>query len=65
VGVVKDGLRHAFCSAHLAEHGNITKSLIASGHTDAKVFWQHYYRAMSKEEAAKYWAVKPEFKPMF
>jgi integrase len=65
VDVVKDGMRHGFCSAHLAEHGDITKSLLASGHTDAKVFWQHYYRAMSKEEAAKYWAVKPKFVPEF
>ena len=65
VGVVKDGMRHGFCSAHLAEHGDITKSLLASGHTDSKVFWGHYYRAMSKEEAAKYWAVKPEFVPQF
>jgi integrase len=65
VDVVKDGMRHGFCSAHLAEHGDITKSLLASGHTDAKVFWQHYYRAMSKEEAEKYWAVKPEFVPEF
>ena len=65
VAVVKDGMRHGFCSAHLAEHGDITKSLLASGHTDAKIFWQHYYRAMSKEESAKYWAVKPEFVPEF
>src|SRR5258708_7192309 len=65
VDVVKDGMRHGFCSAHLAEHGDITKSLLASGHTDAKVFWQHYYRAMSKEAAAAYWAVKPEFVPEF
>jgi integrase len=65
VKVVKDGLRHAFCSAHLAKHGDLTKSLLASGHTDAKVFWQHYYRAMSKEEAKEYWAIKPEFKPLF
>ena len=65
VDVVKDGMRHGFCSAHLAEHGDITKSLLASGHTGAKVFWQHYYRAMSKEEAEKYWEVKPEFVPEF
>jgi integrase len=65
VKVVKDGLHHAFCSAHLAEYGDITKSLLASGHTDAKVFWGHYHRAMSKDEAAGCWAVKPEFKPMF
>jgi hypothetical protein len=31
VDVVKDGMRHGFGSAHLAEHGDITKSLIASG----------------------------------
>jgi integrase len=65
VAVVKDGMRHGFCSAHLAEHGDITKSLLASGHTDAKVFWQHYYRSMSKEEAAAYWSVKPKFVPEF
>jgi integrase len=65
VKVVKDGLRHAFCSAHLVEHDNITKSLLASGHTDSKVFWGHYYRAMSKEEAAEYWTIKPEFVPQF
>jgi integrase len=65
VEVVKDGMRHAFCSAHLAKHGDLTKSLLASGHTDAKIFWQHYYRAMSADEAEKYWSVKPEFKPEF
>jgi hypothetical protein len=63
--VVKDGMRHSFCSAHPARHGDLTKSLLASGHTDAKIFWKHYYRAMPADDAEKYWAIKPEFKPEF
>jgi integrase len=65
VAVVKDGMRHGFCSAHLAKFGDVTKSLLASGHTDSKIFWQHYYRAMSASEAEAYWSIRPDFVPMF
>jgi integrase len=59
VDVVKDGLRHGFCSFHLAMYGDLTRSLLASGHSDPKVFWRNYYRHASSDDSRRFWSLAP------
>jgi site-specific recombinase XerD len=49
--ILQDAARHSFCSYYLAEVGDLTKALLASGHTRPQVFWQHYYAHATPEEA--------------
>jgi integrase len=57
---LKDGLRHTFASAHMAEHGDATKTMLALGHKDLKMIWKNYYRHMTAEEAEKFWGIVPK-----
>jgi integrase len=57
---LKDGLRHTYASAHMAEHGDATKTMLALGHKDLKMIWKNYYRHVSPEEATKFWAIMPK-----
>jgi integrase len=59
VPLIADGLRHAFCSAHLAYHGDLNRLLLMSGHTNPQILWRHYYRHFSKDEAQRYWSITP------
>jgi integrase len=60
VKVIQDGMRHTFCSAHLAKHKDINRLLIQSGHADPKLLWRHYYRVMSEAAAEQFWAIAPK-----
>jgi len=57
---LKDGFRHTFASAHMAKHGDATKTMLALGQKDLKMIWRHYYRHMTAEEAEKFWVVVPK-----
>jgi integrase len=57
--IPQDIARHSFCSHFLALTGDLTKSLLASGHTDPKIFWQHYYQHCTEEETKAFWAIMP------
>ncbi len=37
---LKDGFRHTFASAHMAKHGDATKTMLALGQKDLKMIWQ-------------------------
>jgi integrase len=57
--IPQDIARHTFCSHYLAKTGDLTKSLLASGHTDPTVFWQHYYQHVTAEETTVFWSIMP------
>jgi integrase len=57
---LKDGFRHTFASAHMAKHGDATKTMLALGQKDLKMIWRHYYRHMTAEETEKFWAMMPK-----
>jgi integrase len=69
VGVTKEGkpkrrwvqqvARHSFCSYWLAQHGDIDRLVILSGHESKEVMWNSYYRAATKDTAKKFWGIKP------
>ena len=56
--VPKDVGRHSFCSYFLASSGSLDKSLLASGHTEPRTFWQNYYAHATAEQAAAFWAIR-------
>jgi integrase len=57
---VSSGGRHCFASYWLAaNHNDIDRLVILSGHTDKTVLWKHYYRATTKHEALKFWSILP------
>ena len=54
-----NGLRHSFGSYHLAEYGDAVKTATQMGHRDQNVVHNHYKALILKNEAGKYWALKP------
>ena len=58
-----DIARHSFASYFLAKTGDLTKSLLATGHQQPKIFWEHYHAHVSAEDTAKYWAIAPKPTP--
>jgi integrase len=54
-----NGLRHSYCSYHLAYHRNVNELVLQSGHDDADTMWTHYHQGVSSSDATKYWAIYP------
>jgi integrase len=59
VPMIPDALRHTYCSAWLAMHGDVNRLLIQSGHTSTSILFRHYYRAMPKDQAEAFWSIRP------
>jgi integrase len=51
--------RHSFCSNWLARHKDINGLVLISGHDNVRTMWNHYYAAVSPEQALAYWNVRP------
>jgi integrase len=60
VRLIQDGLRHSYCSAFMADGGDVNKLLLATGHTSASMLFRHYHRTMTAADAVKYWALMPK-----
>jgi integrase len=56
---IHSGMRHSFCSYHLAFHENIDRLVMQAGHDDTRTMWEHYHAAVSKKDAAKFWKITP------
>ena len=56
---IQDGPRKCFASAHLATFEHIDRTAIQLGHTRTTMLFQHYNQAMTKKDAAAYWAISP------
>ena len=57
--IPQDIARHSFCSYYLAQCGDLTRSLLASGHTRPQVFWEHYYAHVTPEESKRFFNIFP------
>ena len=55
----QQGARHTYCSAWLRQHGDINKLVLQAGHESPTVLWNHYYQAMSPQDAAAFWNIFP------
>jgi integrase len=55
----QQGMRHSFCSYWLAQHGDVNKLVLLTGHDDPDTMWRHYHRGTKKTDAEKFWAIKP------
>jgi integrase len=58
-----DCMRHSFASYHLAQHDNAGKTALQMGHRSLGMLFEHYRRAVRKEDAARFWAIRPEGVP--
>ena len=57
---IQQGMRHSFASYWMASHANdVDKLVILTGHTSREVLWRHYYRAVARADAEKFWAIMP------
>jgi integrase len=56
---IQQAMRHSFCSNWLAQHGDVNKLVLMSGHDSPDVMWRNYHKGTSKAEAAKYWKIRP------
>jgi hypothetical protein len=43
----------------LAKYQDAHRLVLISGHDSATTMWEHYYKAMTLDEAEAYWSVKP------
>lgn len=55
-----DCMRHSFGSYHMAQHENAGKTALQMGHRTIDTTFEHYRRAVRKEDAARFWSIKPE-----
>jgi integrase len=52
-------MRHTFCSHWLAKFEDVNRLLFMVGHTSPAMLWKHYYKAVPKSEAEKFWNIRP------
>jgi integrase len=51
-------LRHSFGSYHLAQQGNAGVTATEMGHDSTDMLFRHYRELVTKEESAKFWAIR-------
>jgi integrase len=56
---IKSGARHSYCSYWLAKHESIDRLIAQSGHAHPRIMQKHYQCNVPKEEALKYWEIRP------
>lgn len=54
-----NALRHSFGSYHYAAHEDAAQASAQMGHSNVTVFWSHYRKKASREEADAFWAITP------
>jgi integrase len=59
-----DCMRHSFGSYHMAQHENAGKTALQMGHREIDTTFEHYRRAVRKEDAARFWNIRPEGAPV-
>ncbi len=55
-----DCMRHSFGSYHLAQHENASKTALQMGHRQIGTLFEHYRRAVRREDAEQFWQIFPE-----
>jgi integrase len=54
-----DCMRHSFGSYHMGMHDDAGKTALQMGHRKVDTTFQHYRRAVRKEDAARFWEIMP------
>ena len=55
-----DIMRHSYASYHLAHFSSADKTALELGHRDTNMLFRHYRQLVTREEAEKFWAIRPE-----
>lgn len=55
-----NGLRHSFASYRLAHTQDVAQLREEMGHTSEQMARDHYVKAVTKAEAARFWAIRPD-----
>ena len=55
-----DCMRHSFGSYHMAQHENAGKTALQMGHRQIDTTFEHYRRAVRKEDSARFWTLLPD-----
>lgn len=59
IGWKSDCMRHSYGSYHLAAFENAGKTALQMGHKQLGTLFEHYRRAVRKEDAERFWAIRP------
>lgn len=59
IGKWKNHLRHSFASYHYALHRNMESTVAELGHQNRQITWKHYQKAVSHEDAERFWQIYP------
>jgi hypothetical protein len=60
---IKQGMRHTYCSAWLAQNRDVNRLVLMSGHSNPDTMWRFYHRGMSEKQAEKFWSIAPDTAP--
>ncbi len=52
-------MRHSFGSYHLGAFENAGKTALQMGHRELGTLFEHYRRAVKKEDAERFWRIQP------
>lgn len=55
-----NALRHSYGSYHLAMYGDAVRTAAQMGHRDPSILHNHYKALVTKAEAEKFWALRPD-----
>jgi hypothetical protein len=55
----QQGMRHTFCSCWLAVNHDVNRLVLMSGHDSVDTMWRAYHAGIPKNEAKRFWAIKP------
>jgi integrase len=56
----QQAMRHTYCSNWLAQHKDINKLVLQSGHDSVDTMWRHYHRGTTGADAKAFWAIEPK-----
>lgn len=59
VGWSNDCMRHSFASYHLARWGSADKTATQLGHASTRMLFAHYRELVTRQQARKFWAIRP------
>src|SRR5271165_5226222 len=55
----QQGMRHTFCSNWLAEHKDVNRLVLMSGHDSVDTMWRNYHAGIPESEAKVFWGILP------
>jgi integrase len=56
---IQQGMRHTFCSNHLAYFKKVDELVLQSGHDSVDTMWRNYHKGVTEKEAKAFWAIRP------